>query len=49
VLIVKLWFLCEFDDELHVPNSCEYMGMIIFIKLWCYVLKVHGGCCCCCW
>jgi len=37
---------CDFDDEFRVPNSCEFVGMINFMKLLYYVLKLHSCCCC---
>jgi len=35
-----------FYDEFRAPNSCEFVGMINFMKLLCYALKHHG---CCSW
>jgi len=34
-----------FDDELCALNSCVIMGMLNFINLTCYVIKIHS----CCW
>jgi len=34
------------NDEIRALNSCEFKGMINFMKLMYYVLKTHG---CCCW
>jgi len=36
---------CDFDDEIRALNSCEFKGMIKFMKLLGYVLKTHGCCC----
>jgi len=44
VLIVTFVIL---DDEILAPNSSEVVGMINFMKLSCYVLKLHSCCCCC--
>jgi len=33
---------CDFDDEFCALNSCVIMGMLSFIKLVCYVLKIHS-------
>jgi len=35
-----------FDDELRALKSCEFMGMLNFMNLIYYVLKIHS---CCCW
>jgi len=38
--------LVIFDDEFRAPNSSEFVGMINFMRLLCYVLKLHSCCCC---
>ena len=35
----------DFDDEFRALNSCEFKGMINFMKMTCYVFKTHGCCC----
>jgi len=38
--------LVIFDDEFCAPNSSEFVCMINFMRLLCYMLKLHS---CCCW
>jgi len=33
--------LVNFDDEIRALNSCEFMGMINFMNLMCYMLKIQ--------
>ena len=35
------------NDEIRAPNSCEFVGMINFMKLLCEELKLHSCCWCC--
>jgi len=43
---VNCGFFVNFDDGFRALNSCGFMGMINFMKLMCYVLKINS---CFCW